>query len=379
MVNIDIINKGNLILGRMPKKENEIVLDKMALEKILNTDFNRAKSVGIKTVEDFLNREISLYSLYVQQPSIKMDDFKLVGICDNGTPSVYMDEDIFINVLASSTKGDPYSNYIVLGSTEENNSLSHQIYDIELAKDKIELTEGRMPKNDYEIIVNETNEYEMDLYETIKDKINDKELKVVGYYTSKEEINDFFTTSNTIKYKLLQENNNITIYPKDKQKTIDYFNKQGKYIEDTYERDRKIYVDSIKNSITSSIILASVILAVSLIEIFLMMRSSFLSRVKEVGILRAIALKKKDIYKMFLGEIIALTIVTAIPGLLIMTNILKGLQLIPYYQDQFMLNFNVILISIIIIVVFNIIVGLLPVFNVIRKTPAQILSRNDVD
>ena len=60
----------------MQKKENEIVLDKMALEKILNTDFNRAKSVGIKTVEDFLNREISLYSLYVQQPSIKMDDFK---------------------------------------------------------------------------------------------------------------------------------------------------------------------------------------------------------------------------------------------------------------------------------------------------------------
>ena len=213
----------------------------------------------------------------------------------------------------------------------------------------------------------------------IKDKINDKELKVVGYYTSKEEINDFFTTSNTIKYKLLQENNNIAIYPKDKQKTIDYFNKQGKYIEDTYERDRKIYVDSIKNSITSSIILASVILAVSLIEIFLMMRSSFLSRVKEVGILRAIGLKKKDIYKMFLGEIIALTIVTAIPGLLIMTNILKGLQLIPYYQDQFMLNFNVIFISIILIFVFNIVVGLLPVFNVIRKTPAQILSRNDVD
>ena len=82
---------------------------------------------------------------------------------------------------------------------------------------------------------------------------------------------------------------------------------------------------------------------------------------------------------MFLGEIIALTIVTAIPGLLIMTNILKGLQLIPYYQDQFMLNINVIGISIVIIVAFNIIIGLLPVFNVIRKTPAQILSRNDVD
>lgn len=363
----------------MPKNKNEIVIDKMALEKILNTDFCRAKSVGIKTVEGFLNREISLYNVYGQIPNIKMEDFKLVGICDLKTPSVYMDNKIFVNVLSSSTKGDPYSDFMILSDSENNDYLSHKLYDAELAKNRIELTKGRMPKNDYEIIVNETNKYEMDLYETINDKINGNELKVVGYYTSKEQINDFFTTNNTIKYKLLQDSNNITIYPKDKQKTINYFNEQGKYIEDTYQRDRKIYVDSIKNSIKSSIILASIILAISLIEIFLMIRSSFLSRVKEVGILRAIGLKKKDIYKMFLGEIIALTVVTAIPGLLIMTNILKGLQLIPYYQDQFMLNINVIGISIVIIVAFNIIIGLLPVFNVIRKTPAQILSRNDVD
>ena len=39
----------------MPKNENEIVIDKMALEKILNTDFCRAKSVGIKAVDGFLN------------------------------------------------------------------------------------------------------------------------------------------------------------------------------------------------------------------------------------------------------------------------------------------------------------------------------------
>ena len=40
-----------------------------------------------------------------------------------------------------------------------------------------------------------------------------------------------------------------------------------------------------------------------------------------------------------------------------MANVIKGLQLITYYQ----------------------LVGLLPVFNVLRKTPANILSRNDVD
>ena len=52
-----------------------------------------------------------------------------------------------------------------------------------------------------------------------------------------------------------------------------------------------------------------IIMAISLIEILLMTRSSFLSRIKEIGIYRAIGVKKTDIYKMFLGEIIAITTV----------------------------------------------------------------------
>ena len=379
LTNIDIIDETNLILGKMPKNKYEVVIDKKVLENIINASFNNAREAGINKIEDYLNREISTDTLMMGQNKIKMKKLKIVGICDCGTPSIYMNKNIFMNVLANSQEGDPYSGGIVMSDSETNDYLSHKIYDVELAKGKIELTEGRMPKNDYEIIVNEMNEYDMELYETIKDEINRNELKVVGYYDSKENINDFFTTNNTIKYKVIQDSKNLTIYPKDKAKTINYFNEKSKYIEDTYNKDRERYIASNKDAITASIVLASIILAVSLIEMFLMMRSSFLSRVKEVGILRAIGLKKIDIYKMFLGEIIAMTTVTAIPGLLIMVNILKGLQMVPYYQDKFMLNFEVIGISILIIVIFNIIVGLLPVFNVIRKTPAQILSRNDVD
>ncbi len=378
LTSIKTINQKNLILGKMPKNKYEVVIDKTILEDLINASLTNAKEVGMVNVSDYLNRELSINNLFGEISKINMKNLKIVGICDMGTPSIYMNEEIFINVIANAPKGDSY-NGIVLGDSDVNNYLSHKIYDVELAKDKIELTEGRMPENDYEIIVNEMNEYDMDLNETVDDEINGHKLEVVGYYNSKENINDFFTTNNTIKYKVIQDNNNITIYPKDKMKAINYFTENGKYIEDTYNKDRERYIASNKDAIISSIILAGIILAISLIEIFLMMRSSFLSRVKEVGILRAIGLKKMDIYKMFLGEIIAITTVTAIPGLLITANIIKGLQMIPYYQDQFMLNLSVIGISVLIIFVFNIIVGLLPVFNVIRKTPAQILSRNDVD
>ena len=378
LTNIDIIDERALVLGRMPKNKYEVVVDRKVLDDLIYSSLNNAREAGINKIGDYLNREIIVNTLTMEQSKIKMKSLKIVGICDLGTPSIYMDKNIFINVLANAQAGNPYAG-IVISDTEINNYLSHKIYDVELAKDKIELTKGRMPKNDYEIIINEMNKYDMELNKTIKDEINGNKLKVVGYYDSKENINDFFTTNNTIKYKVIQDSKNMSIYPKDKVKTINYFNGIGKYIEDTYNKDRERYIASNKDAIISSVILASIILAISLIEIFLMMRSSFLSRVKEVGILRAIGLKKIDIYKMFLGEIIAITTVTAIPGLLIMANIINGLQMIPYYQDQFILNFGVICISVLIIVVFNIIVGLLPVFNVIRKTPAQILSRNDVD
>ena len=378
LTNIDIIDERALVLGRMPKNKYEVVVDRKVLDDLIYSSLNNAREAGINKIGDYLNREIIVNTLTMEQSKIKMKSLKIVGICDLGTPSIYMDKNIFINVLANAQAGNPYAG-IVISDTEINNYLSHKIYDVELAKDKIELTKGRMPKNDYEIIINEMNKYDMELNKTIKDEINGNKLKVVGYYDSKENINDFFTTNNTIKYKVIQDSKNMSIYPKDKVKAINYFNGIGKYIEDTYNKDRERYIASNKDAIISSVILASIILAISLIEIFLMMRSSFLSRVKEVGILRAIGLKKIDIYKMFLGEIIAITTVTAIPGLLIMANIINGLQMIPYYQDQFILNFGVICISVLIIVVFNIIVGLLPVFNVIRKTPAQILSRNDVD
>ena len=62
-----------------------------------------------------------------------------------------------------------------------------------------------------------------------------------------------------------------------------------------------------------------------------------------------------------------------------MTYILHNLSKINYLNSMFMVNIPIYLISLLLILLFNLIVGLLPVFNTIRKTPAQILSRFDVD
>ena len=130
---------------------------------------------------------------------------------------------------------------------------------------------------------------------------------------------------------------------------------------------------------TTSIIIASIVLLISLVEIYLIIRASFLSRIKEVGILRAIGVKRIDIYKMFLGEIIDITLMLSVPGFIFMNYILKSL----IDSNVLTLNFNInsftMIASLILIVLFNTLFGLLPVFGVIRKTPQSILSRIDVD
>ena len=65
---------------------------------------------------------------------------------------------------------------------------------------------------------------------------------------------------------------------------------------------KEIYKNARKDHVKAAFIVSSIILGISLIEIYLMMRSSFLSRIKEVGILRAIGSRSIDVFKIFFAE-----------------------------------------------------------------------------
>ena len=219
----------------------------------------------------------------------------------------------------------------------------------------------------------------MPLDKEIDSKVNGKKLKVVGYYSSKEDYNFILVNNNTIKYNLISSMANMTVYSDNKEKTLEEFRKDNLNIEDTYSKDRKNYLDSTSEYRNGSLLAALVVCVISLVEIFLMMRSSFLSRVKEIGILRAIGVKRIDIYKMFLGENLAITTVAGLPGILIMAYILKVASTIYYIGNYICIDGLVVLVTIVVMYLFNIIVGLLPVFNTVRKRPARILARHDLD
>lgn len=367
LVDINKINEDTLIKGRMPQNEYEIVIDKKIIDNMRNSDFSSFESMGIKSEDELLNKVVTIDG---------MKDFTIVGFTDNFTESIYVEKNMFINILNNMTQSEfGWGMYV---NTDEDSSTDVKDYNLYL--EDITITKGRLPANDYEVIVNKNNQYEMKLNKPIKTEVNGKQLTVVGYYDSKTSKQDYLVNNNTVKYNVISKNNGFMIYPKNKVSIMNKFhNEYHLNIIDRYEKDKKDYINSKKAEIKSAIIFAGVILTISLVEIYLMIRSSFLSRIKEIGILRAIGVKKKDIYRMFLGEIISITTIASLPGIALMTYILSQVSKIPYVDRMFIINFKTVGISILTVYIFNIIVGLLPLYKVLRKTPAAILARHDVE
>ena len=355
----NMLNSNDLIIGRMPMNDNEIVVDKMVLDKTINE--YEGYQAGFSKLEDFLNHEVYMDNI---------SGLKIVGITNVEVPNIYTDEKLFINLIAN-TSFDEYD-------TDSTNGIT----DYKLLIDKgVKLVKGNLPVNDYEILVNIDREYEFPLNKEIDSKINNKKLKVVGYYkiTSNEYFDAYLGNNNMVKYELISKAKNLSIYGNDKDSVLDYFYEKNINIKDSYQYSKDIYIEGISESIKNTLIVSGVILLISLIEILLMIRSSFLSRIKEVGIYRAIGVKKSDIYKMFAGEILAITFIASFPGIIFMTYVLFNLSKISYLKNMFMVNPFVLVLSLILVLLFNLVVGLIPVFNTIRKTPAEILSRFDVD
>jgi len=82
---------------------------------------------------------------------------------------------------------------------------------------------------------------------------------------------------------------------------------------------------------------------------------------------------------MFLGEIFALTTLSSLLGIIVASYALGKLAGISYLSSMFAMNPVIFFGAVIVVYGFNSIVGLIPVFNTMRQTPAAILARYDVD
>ncbi|MBE6040726.1 MAG: ABC transporter ATP-binding protein/permease [Clostridiales bacterium] len=381
----DDLDKGDLVSGRLPEKRLEVVVDGLILERIKESDPDIVQ-VGFRDPEELIGRHLSLRNL---------PDLTIVGITDKNSPCIYVQEPMMIDVLAGNVDEDSmYEDGD--GGTDEDSSEdaaegeddkapfspdASALLDYSLYTNDFELTQGSaMPENDYEVIVDKRHSGSLKIGKEIKTKINGHKLKVVGFYTSDTLIGKYLVNTNTIKYRLILDGKNMIVKPRhDKDETISALSSYGVKARDLYSYQKSKYRKAQLKTIRAFLIVGGIILIISLVEVFLMMRASFMSRIKEVGTLRAIGVKKSDIYRMFTGEIIAITVMSSVPGWLLITYIIYKMQDISFFKGMFMCDPRTMLISLALIFAFNLIFGLLPAMHTLIRRPAEILARTDVN
>ncbi len=138
-------------------------------------------------------------------------------------------------------------------------------------------------------------------------------------------------------------------------------------------------MESFKKDVTTNLIVLAVFLAVMCFCMYFIMRSSLMSRIKEVGIYRAIGVSKINLTFKFLIEAAVLTTLTVFVGYIISSAFIFALASFVSLLDT-ILYYPFWLAGAILIILYAVclVCGIIPITALLRKTPSQILSKYDI-
>ena len=126
------------------------------------------------------------------------------------------------------------------------------------------------------------------------------------------------------------------------------------------------------------VVLLSIFVVMSICMYFIM-KSSLMNRIKEIGIYRAIGASKKNIVFKFAVESFVLATLTITIGYLIASIFINiCTTLTPIVKDLLYYPLPISILILFLLYSICILFGILPVINLLRKTPNEILSKYDI-
>jgi ABC-type lipoprotein export system ATPase subunit/ABC-type antimicrobial peptide transport system permease subunit len=337
----DFLNPDDIITGRQVNDYNEFILDESIAYRILQS--SNLNYVGINTIEDLLSIN---YHAVINGMIYEM---RLVGIADTDNPVIYLKEETAIMIETSVGVYDIFEDELenVTGTISDSNDI---------------LLDNSIPVENYPAYIG---------------------YNVAGTYDASESLPSEIFTLDQLKQVLYDQTMGsnrslVHVFSNDVEATIAYLDSEGIDATSTYASDLQTYKTQRMDTMLPVLTFTLVVLGASAISYFFIIRSSLLSRIYEISVYRALGVSKGDIRKMFVTEIIFITSITSLIGYLVMSGILYRIQVLSEnYMDLIYISPLSIIGGIGLIYLVNIISGLIPVTNLLRKTPAEILSKYD--
>ena len=340
-----------IILGEAPDALNEVLLSKASADLLL-LDQTVLYS-GIKSYEDLM--EFDFYSDGYGS-GVTNNYFKVVGIIDDNNVTMYLDEALLYQLV-----------------TEE-----YGIY--ELFADSVDIERGTMEDNHFiqyeNVLIDLDNPHTKLFYE--------EPIEVSGTFTSADSsVPNALITLETAKKAYFEryrssQTANIQLFTSNKEMAMIYLTAQGETPVDLLKESLKVFREGKIIDGLSAITFNVVVLAASAISYFFIIRSSLLSRIYEISVYRSLGVSKGDIRKIFITEILLVTTLTSLIAYcltsLLILRIGQIAGSVSNGMDVSVLSFFA---GLILIYLVNLVSGLIPVSNLLRKTPSEITSKYD--
>lgn len=349
----EYLDDNAIMLGRNVEDYDEVVIDYTVAKTLIGQ--SSMQNLGITTLEDLLNLDI------VISLSGITGDFEyvleIVGISDTDNPVYYVKEETM---------------YMI-----ETGVAVYEVFE-----DSITITEGIIPDGVAFIMVFDDPLLPVPVGTELLEV--DTLFTVSGLYESSEEsIPTMMVPLSLLKETYFEANykvngTDIYFHSNDIKDTISYFKTLEIEANGLYDLEVKEYrINRLAVGI-GTIIFTGVVLVAMSISYFFIIRSSLISRIYEVSVYRALGVTKLDIMKIFVTEIFIITTLTSLIGYSVTTYFLYQIQLaISDYFEFMYISFYSIVGGILLIYLVNIISGILPVTNLLSRTPAEILSKYD--
>jgi len=353
----DMVNEDDLVEGRMPSTMQEIVLDvRLADELLANYSL---RNLGIATYKDMMALTLQ-FPIQTGNGQV-MGDLRIVGVTDQDSRAIYGNDLLLMMIYQSA-----------------------EVY--EYFEADLNIVEGRAPSGNYELVMQDSM-FAPPIGTTLN--VNGQEYEVVGLYQSDTINIEYLVGQETIKRVLFDGStyydaessrppSDVYYQATDIRDALDAFEGEGFDATSVYLEARSNYLATRIQESYGTLVFIGVVLAASAISFYFIIRSSLLSRIYEVSVYRALGVGKMDVHKMFAVEILLISTLTSLLGYLVTNYILLRIQwLSEDYFDVISVSALSLALGLVIIYLVNLVSGLIPVANLLRKTPAEILSKYD--
>lgn len=356
---ISLISNNDILLGRMPQNQQEIVLDQELVEVMLvGAAFQQR---GINTYEDVLGLT-NTHQFFTDNAR----NFEVVGISKTGAPVYYLDD----SFIASFNQQFLYAREF-------------------FQEGELVVMGGRDIENDYEILRSRhAYHQDLDAFKPFPEILNGVEYTVVGVY--EQHVNDELIWStrriasqkDVMRYHFessTEYNRPRFLFANDVEQLMQDLDERNIFyaypFQENYEAERLS-----RNQTSGGIIVFTTIAFVaSGFAFYFVIRSSMISRIYEIGVYRSLGVTKKDLIKIFVIEAVIITTISSAIGFFGTNYILHLIQSnIREAIDIFKLRFVSVSLGLLFIYIINIISALIPITLLLRKTPAEINVKYDL-